>query len=522
MGQDSGLVQMYVQKRGEKAAEFVEKYATFRKKIELPARMSDNEEYVKQMEKQAKREIKSLQAMVKKQDFKETVAGLTKSENVDEMQMAAYTALAREPPAKSVPALLTVAVNSTNVSVRARVLQMVSMLRYAGMQEAMQEEMVQAGPEATQALMKKFADKNKVNMGTNAVAWKILLADTRAAPGGRAFAGGAYEWTIADLAATGIEALYGETSPMEMLGQGHAAANLPPEIAMRIARERAAARLEGKSEDQLPEMPSADEVSIERRKVIEADILKVSPATLGAVIEKLSDSERLFLAEITAENDAIMKAMAPLSRRISLVKTVSELPAVDAARLQKLTGTLLTTNVIMEMRELCKQQLVAGKAFVIALTSSGPGKGMCINVTPLDDSLRRMYGAGYMSMISKMGKSSGKRKGLVVGALMGGQTYASAVWLVDLPALSASTGSVAVAAVDSDDKIDQQAESLESAFASQVEKFESVVEAFSKPDESLTAGATVSFIGIMPTTEADKKAKSSDDEEPFGSDVIVD
>jgi len=512
MGMGNGLAQQYVQKRGEKAADFVEKYAAMRKKIELPAGMADNAEYVKQMEKQAEREMKTLRAMVKKQDLSSTVADLAKTGDNSEVSMTAYTALGRLPPTEAVPALLTAAVKATNTAVRARILQMVPMLRYSGMQEAITEEMAEVGQDGMEAAMKKMAGKNKLNIGTNAAAWKILLADTRSMPGGNAFTGGT-DYTIADLAAGGIESVYGDVSVLEQYGRHGGSANLNPEVLMKVTRARAAARLDGKTEDQMPKFPSADDVTPERRKAIETDVLKATPATLGAILDKFTDSESLYLTEAAGENSEIMKAMAPLSRRITAVKMAPTLPAAEAARLQKMSGTMVSTNVIAEMREFCKRQLATGAAFAVTLSSGGLGKGLRLDVAAVDEKALNTY--GYSSMLTTMGKG---RKGMVMGMLRSGEHNGYGMWLVDLPA--ASTGTVAEATAEASDKLDDQADTFATMFGSQQEQFESVLETFCKPDESIGPGASLSFTGILPPKDKDKKKDADDDENAFAPDVM--
>jgi hypothetical protein len=512
-GFDGGLAQQYVQKRGEKAAEFVEKYAALRKKIELPAGMADNAQYVKQMEKQAEREIKTLRALVKKQDLSQVVADVANAGDENEAAMAAYSTLGRQKPAVAVPALLAVAVKTTNVTVRARVLQMMPMLRYSGMEEQMEsaqaEEVDEAGMESA---MKKLADKNKLNIGTNAAEWKVLLADDRPMPGRNMFGAGGANMTVADMAATSIESLYGDVSAMERHGFWGGAGSLRPDVAMKIARARAAARLEGKTEDQLPKMPSADDVTADRRKAIETEVTKAPPAQLGAMLDKLTDSETLYLAEAENENENVKKALAPLARRIGSVKAAPVLPAEEAARLQKLEGTAVTTNAVAEMREVCKRQLAAGKAVVVSLSSAGLGRGLRLEVTATDESTQRMYGSGYASM---MRSSGGVRKGMVIGALQNNQNYGHSMWLVDLPAVAkaaATTGTVAKAAADSDDDASDRIESFAMSFASQQEQFETAADTFCKPDESLGQAASVTFTGMLPPEKKDKR-KSEDDEE---------
>jgi hypothetical protein len=510
----NGFVQQYVQKRGEQAAEFVEKYAAMRKKIEMPSHIADNPEYVKMMEKQAENEIKTLRALVKKQDLAALIATLANSSDEDGGSMAAYAALEHQPPAKSLPLLLAAAVKATNVASRARILQMMPMLRYSGMQESMQEdeEDGEVDSDGMPLAMKQVAEKNKLNIGTNAADWKLLLADTRAMPGGRMYSGGTYEMTVADMAASSIESLYGDVSAMGPYGHRGGAGTLKPEVAMKITRERAAARLAGTPEDQLPKMPSADDVSAERRKAIEADILKATPAKLGSLLDKLTDAEGLYLAELANEKEEVMKALSSLSRIIASVATPPSLPEAEAARLKKLAGSSVTTNAIAEIRDICKRQLAAGTAFMATLSSAGLGRGLRLDVIAVDEATQAMYGSGYSSMLSN---TAGGRKGIVQGSLRNGRNYGHGMWLVDLPAQAAPTGTVAAAQADSDDNSEDRLVPFESTLESQNEQFETAADTFCKPDESLEPGAMVSFTAILPAKESDKKKSAS------GEDVRV-
>ncbi len=504
----SGLAQQYVQKRGEKAAEFVEKYVAIRQKVELPAGMADNAEYEKMLKKQADNEIKALRAMVKKQDLTELVASLASAGDENDGGMA-YSALGRQPAAQAVPALLAAAVKTTNVMARVRILQMLPMLRYAGMEAQMQESMANGedqSPESMQAAMKKFSDKNKLNIATNAAEWKILLADTRGMPNGRMYSGGAYAMTVADIAASGIEALYGDTSRMESYGRR--GAYLRPDVMMKYSRDRAAARLAGITEDQLPKLPDADDVTAERRKVIDAAIIKASPAALGAVLDKLTDAENLYLMAAAAENEAITKALAPMARIIESVKTAPELSAAEVDRIKKLTGTTVSTNVIAEMRELCTRQLKAGKAFVVTLSSGGLGKGLRLEVTVMDAAMQRMNGrSGYMSMLGK----NAKRKGMVMGTLMNSGSYGNGMWVVDLPA-PVTTGTVASVSAEDDDNLGDRLDFMERHLESQQEQFATAAETFCKADEALGQGASVTFMGMLPVEKKDKQDEGSDGE----------
>lgn len=517
-----GLAQQYVQKRGEKAAEFVEKYAALRQKVELPAGMADNEDYAKEMKKQAAREIKTLRALVKKQDLSKAIADLASAGDENEAMMMAYTTLSRQKPSVAIPAMLAIAVKATNLTVRARILQQMPSMRYSGVQETMESGDLGGTEEEVEAAMNNLANKNKLNIGTNAADWKILLADTRAMPGQGWYGSENADWTIGDLAASSIEVLYGDMKATEMFGRRPGADIVRPESMLKITRARALARLEGKAEEDLPKYPSADDVTADRRKAIEAEAVKASPAEMKALIAKLTDAETICFGELLAENPAVKKAMAPLSRIIGTVKIAIDFPAEDAARLKKLEGTAVSTNALAEMRELCKRQLSAGKAVIVSLSSAGLGRGLKLDVKAMDSTTQRMYGGGYEYMFRSMG---GGRKGVVVGALHSGQNYGSGTWIVELPAPAATagvtgtvataTGAVAVVSAAADDASDQ-IESFSSHFESQQEQFETAAETFCKPDEPLAGSVGVTFTGMLPVDKKDEKKKekpTSDDEE---------
>jgi hypothetical protein len=57
--------------------------------------------------------------------------------------------------------------------------------------------------------------------------------------------------------------------------------------------------------------------------------------------------------------------------------------------------------------------------------------------------------------------------------------------------------------------------SFESTLESRQQQFETAADAFCKPDESLAPGASVSFMAILPTKEADGKTPGA------GEDVSV-
>lgn len=487
LGRHSGLVQQYVRKRGEAAAAFVEEYAVVRKKIEMPKGMADNAVYRKQMEQQAEREIKSLRALVTTQDLAQVADELAKSLDAPDLFQSAYTALSRQKPDVAVPVLLAAAVKTTNVAGRARILQVLSMLRHTGMQdsELIQDNAVGTEVAAAEEAMRKVAERSRLSLGTNAAAWKVLVADTRIVQGGRMY--GAQEWTIADLAAMAIESLYG--SPFELATAGRLT-HMPfflPDVLTRATRARAAARLEGEPDQLLPKFPSGDDVAEVRRKEIESAVLAASPTQMGSLVASLTDAEKLFILQVWDDNEGIRKAMAPASRRIGTVSVSPDLPAVEAERMRKLTGVTVSTNVVAEMRDLCKRQLAAGSRVDVSLSWGGLGEGLRLDVRP----------AGKESGLSRHAVQStwvGKGKGMVTGMLIGGRHYGNGTWIVDL----VPDGRPKAAGAGSGDRAEKELAAITRSYQTSQRAFEAAVDTFCKGDEALRPSESISFTTVLP------------------------
>ncbi len=495
------VAQQYVQKRGAKAADFVEKFAALSKQAGLPRGMEGDAKYAKRMEKDRERLIKALRALTKSQDLAQAVGDLAASTNMNDNEAMIYATLAQQKPAVALPVILAAAVKATNVTARSRLLSHLQGLRYAGMQEEMQAGVPEGSEEDMAAYMAKLAAKNQLSIGTNAAAWQLLLADLRPMQAQRWYGGDEATWTIADLAAYSIEALYAEPSQMEQ--SARRGGTLRPDKMFALQRARAAARLAGKTEAQLPKYPSADDVPAERRQAIEAALRQAKPAALGKMVEPLTDAEQLYVAELVNENKAIAQLFAPLARMISLVKMPTNQPVAVGARLRKLEGTPVTTNALTEMREFCRQQLVASNAVTVALSAAGFGRGLQLTVTGTDQAMVRMYDDSR-SIWRQMGVG---RKGMITGFLQAGNNHGNAMWLVDLPA-PAKTSAVPAAV---DDRIDQMA-AFANSWESQQEQFESAAELFCKAEELAGDYVRVQFMGMLPPVQGQKQQAGQDDD----------
>ena len=520
-GYGGGLVSQYVQKRGEAAADFVERYAAMRQKIDLPAGMASNVELVEHMRKLAGREVATLRSLVRKPDLAATIDALVNADSgEDNGVMVAYQTLGRLPADTAVPAMLHAAVQSTNAAARSRLLQMVPMLRFSGMQAQMETEA--ATGQGLEAVLKTIAARNQASIGTNAAAWKILLADTRPAVSMGMGYGDTRKLTLADLAATAIEALYSADSPMEEFGAGDSAENLPAEVTMRVLRDRATARLAGTSEADLPRLPSAGDVPEERRAALVAAVTQAAPAELPKLLERFSPAETLYLGQAVDDHAALARALAAPSRRIAAVQADTALPAGVVARLKQLEGTAISTNAVETMRDCCRLLLTNGMPCSVNLSSAGLGRGLSLVVQPVGEA--GASGMGYSGWLSRLNRKAAQPKGFVTGMLQGGEEgYGHGLWMVELP--PADVPAVAAAAedktgADEDENEDEDEDDNEEMMERMMESFEEQNQAFDEAARSFCAGdaplagnASITFTGLLPPKPGEKSDEDDDDED---------
>ena len=514
------LVSEYVEKRGEAAADFVERYAAMRQKIDLPAGMASNEELVAQVRKMADREVANLRSMVRKPDLDATIAALVNAESgEDKGGMAAYQALGRLPAETAMPAMLNAAIQSTNAAVRSRLLSMMPMLRQSGMQEGMEELMEDADtPEAMEAVMQLLAARKQASIGTNGAAWRVLLADTRPAVSMGMGYGDTRKLTLADLAATAIEALYSDGSSMRSFGAGNTE-NLPAEVTMRVLRDRATARLAGKPEADLPRLPSADDVPEERRAALLAAVTQAVPAVLPKLLERLTPAETLYLGQAVDDHAALAKALAAPSRRISTVQVDNTLPPGVAARLKQLEGTAVTTNAIAVLHDCCRLLLTNGMACNMNLSSAGFGRGLSLVAQPVGN-------GGLSGMGHWVNRRTANPQGIITGMLLGGEEgYTHGMWMVKLPpsAVPAVTPAAGAATVaegekageddEEEDEDDDEMMEMKSYVEGQNDDFYEAARSFCAGDEPLPGNADITFTGMLPPKPGEKNVEDDDDVE---------
>ena len=109
---------------------------------------------------------------------------------------------------------------------------------------------------------------------------------------------------------------------------------------MEITIARAKARLEGKSEKELPAFPSADRVDEEGREKIKDLFKSASGDELASAMESLSPDERLAFYEIAGEDADLCKKLIPLANLVTKV-AMQDVSAEIAEEYRAFEGKML-------------------------------------------------------------------------------------------------------------------------------------------------------------------------------------
>jgi hypothetical protein len=140
-----------------------------------------------------------------------------------------------------------------------------------------------------------------------------------------------------------------------------------------LLRTRAAARLEGKPEEELPPLPDASRVPKERRAELLAALRTAEAAALPAVTAKLTVDEMIAVGEELQTDPALNPRLLPAANRI--VAVTIDLPGTAAAApLAALQGQPLTLDAVKRVHQLCLDLTKAGR-YVDAHISRAPALG---------------------------------------------------------------------------------------------------------------------------------------------------
>ncbi|MBU1693169.1 MAG: hypothetical protein KKC51_04320, partial [Verrucomicrobia bacterium] len=292
------LVTLYVTKRGADAKAFVAQYeARVRGQEGSDRNMFSDEEMGKYLE----RFLENLKQLVSEESLEEFLDQVASGrKNTAELSSVLWQRLSKEKPGEALGVLLKTVSKAQDARVATELLGMTMLMsrpsfmrRMRGSDEEPMEEV-------------------KLDIAQHADLWRVILADSRVSVDGIGGVGS----TLGDSATYVIEALYGQ---QDMFSRGSSFQELGA-LAGDLMRRRAEARLDGKGEAELPALPSAENVTAERRKEIAAILAEAAPDAVPGKMAELNLDERLVVAEMAEENDELNGKLRPASLIIRDVK----------------------------------------------------------------------------------------------------------------------------------------------------------------------------------------------------------
>lgn len=318
---DQSMLRELLKAREKNGAAFLEKY---RKAIES-GKKTDPGAYYPGREQQVIERIKEILEEIK--EVQDGISGKTAAQIAEEVlggkrawksaKRVFEGALSREVPEKRIELVLDITLSQKEVMEKMEILGMLVSGRAEG----------PAPYGAAPALdPKRFKDK-----------WSKLLADhTQLDP---EMADSAGVETIGGASALMIELVYGSGNAMEQLFPS-------PFVALGekiegIWRTRAEARLAGKAEADIPKLPSASEVSAERKQELSTKLASAKPGELPAILATVTDSEILALAEETSFNANLL----PIAHQVKSLK-LEGFGADSAKKAEKWKGKPLDNELI--------------------------------------------------------------------------------------------------------------------------------------------------------------------------------
>jgi len=409
--QEWNVVNQYVLKRGPKAREFVDKYIARLKAWEESGgdgenglfRQAIDDDWVERIEK-------SLEQAVSSKSLEDLLADLASGKTTwVECNAVMMQKMQDREPEEVLGLILGTALEVDEPKTRTEILGTAPQVQYAARGR-------RRGGAAFQPA--------KLDIATHADKWKKLLEDDRSA-------GGAFGYqfeqmgTVADTVAAQVEALY------QSGGLAHRRADPSHVLGQRVqdlVRKRALARLEGKTGDDLPSYPSADEVSEARREEMLAGIkAAASVDALRTLIAGFSLDELLALVELGQDDEELNVKLAGPAHTIT--KVTVELPSEEDTGLVKaLQDKQLAKEHVESLVEMAKRLSTEGHIFA-AVTWRRPGlEGISLDVRLVDPEDKD---SNVMSMMGGYwGMEASSQQAMVMAMLSGSGLHAQGMWAV--------------------------------------------------------------------------------------------
>lgn len=396
MNMNMHMLQRYVTARGAEAKDFIERY-------EERMQSSDGEMYMNENEEQTRKMIEQLKKIASQPSPEELLAEIVAgNKSIEAERVALRQGLSRKSVAETLGMLLDAAAKTQSAQVRSKLLGLVA--------EASTMRRHYANPHFGGM---RNADEPELSIADKAEIWNELLGDDRALPSGYM-----QSKTVRESAAMAIESLYGRDNARRI---SSARAVLGSRLSGTLL-QRARERLAGKSEHELDELPSADNVDADRVEEIMAALASVDVNELAEFSKSLDNDELLALGK--EEFDA--KLNTRLTPTALVVREVEFHDAANAAvrKLEDFKGRQLDREMLEGILELCGEV-------------ASPGKQVAFRV------LRKPRLGGVFITFREFGSDSPEleqaiinhektfEKGvtdIVAGRLRGGGLYASCEW----------------------------------------------------------------------------------------------
>ena len=253
----------------------------------------------------------------------------------------------------------------------------------------------------------------------HASAWQTLLADERPLPTAPGDADDVA--TFADVAAQWIERLFGREPGAE---------NAPPGLwdamGQALIKARARARL---AHQPLPGWPKAERVTPARRAEIAARLQAAGVAELAAVVQGLTDDEKLALSEETAQRAELQKVLRPLAFSVQRVQVNGSTGELARAVLPW-AGRPLTKSDVDKLIEVSRGLAAAGQSAHLKLWRGQGLTGFRVAVTEYDRTMPE-YRQMFDWMIEELDHEQPAR---VAANLYAGERCGAFEWMVAVPA----------------------------------------------------------------------------------------
>ena len=349
---DSTMVTLYVTRRGPAARGFVERYeAALRNEPGEDASSSRQPE----MDEQADRFLKNLRQLASGETLEEFVQKMAGGdEPFEEWFGLLWQRISQEKPDVALVALLKAVPRAPDARTAGELL---GLVRVVGGSFRRPQEGEAGDP---------------LRPADHAELWRAVLADQRAIEEPDELSG----VTLGDQAACVMEMVYAE-QPM-LPREGITYFDLGTRIT-DLMRRRAEARLEGKSGADLPELPSAERVTAERRSELAAIFGMGGPEDVPRKLSGLNNDERLALAEL-AEDDAELNAkLRPASLLIGDARFFG-LAEEETASWKEVIGKPLDADLVRRALEETRQAVAGGRPHSVTFTRRPILGGVVIHV----------------------------------------------------------------------------------------------------------------------------------------------